>query len=148
MEKLSTHTSEKRNKIAHKAITLALSGALILWNVSCGNITQKDIMKQEAKVENLSFQLSHYISARKDFVEKYNKLLKYPKTKSNEADINNSLSQLYEVIVDYDKKIANLAKNKINAEVDLNKDIANLWNWFSLKWPIDPDKWDFLLAIQ
>jgi flagellar hook-associated protein FlgK len=83
-------------------------------------------MEQEKKVEDLSFQISHYINARKQFVEKYNTLLKYPKTKANKNAINESLLQLYEVITDYDEKIEDLAKDKINAEVDLNDYIADL----------------------
>lgn len=148
METLATHTTKRKSSIPHKAIAIALSWVLAFWNISCGKTTQKDVIKQQTKVENLSFQISHYISARKEFVEKYNNLLKYPKNKSNENDINNSLSQLYEAIADYDKKIAKLAENKIDAEIDLNKYKANLWSWFIPNWPIDPNRWDYLLTIQ
>lgn len=148
METLTSSTSVRKSWFNSKMLSLALWAALTFWNISCWNTTQKDVMEKQEKVENLSFQISHYISARKGFVEKYNKLLKYPKNKTNEANINNSLSQLYEVIVDYDEKIADLAEDKIDAEVNLNEDIANLWNWFNLKWPIDPNKRDFLLTIQ
>lgn len=148
METLPTDVTKKKSWIAQKVVAITLSWILAFWNISCGNTTQKDVRKQQAKVENLSFQISHYISVRKDFVEKYNNLLKYPKNKSNENDINNSLSQLYEAITDYDKKIAKLAEKKIDAEIDLNEYKANLWSWFIPSWPIDPNRWDYLLTIQ
>jgi len=147
METLSPKTSEKR-WIIWKAFTLALCGALALGNASCGHKTEKDVMEQQMKVEALSFQISHYISARKWFVEKYNTLLKYPKTEANKAQIYESLSQLYEVISEYDEKIADLAEDKIDAEVDLNDYIAEAWSGILPSNPIDPNKWDFLLAIQ
>ena len=118
METLSPKTSEKR-WIIRKAFTLALCGALALGNASCGHKTEKDVMEQQMKVEALSFQISHYISARKWFVEKYNTLLKYPKT-----------------------------EDKLDAEVDLNDYIAEAWSGILPNNPIDPNKWDFLLAIQ
>jgi hypothetical protein len=50
--------------------------------------------------------------------------LKYPKTEANKAQIYESLSQLYDIIAEYDEKIADLAEDKLDAEVDLNDYIA------------------------
>ena len=147
MERLSPKTSEKR-WIIWKAFTLALCGTLTFGGASCGHKTEKDIMEQQKKVETLSFQISHYITARKWFVEKYNTLLRYPKTETNKAQIYESLSQLYDVISEYDEKIADLAEDKLDAEVDLNDYIANLGTDILPNNPIDPNKWDFLLAIK
>lgn len=148
METLSPKTSEKKTWIIRKAFTLAICTALALGNMSCGHKTEKDVMEQEKKVETLSFQISHYINARKGFVERYNTLLKQPKTPANNAQINKSLSQLYDAISEYDEKIEDLAKDKIDAEVDLNEYIAEVGSWALPNHPIDPDKWDFLLTIQ
>ena len=147
METLSPKTSQKRNWI-WKAFTLALCGALALGSASCGHKTEKDVMEQEKKVETLSFQISHYINARKDLVTKYNTLLAYPKTKTNKNEINKSLIQIWEQINKYDEKIADLAEDKLDAEIDLNDYIANLEVNTSPDKPIDPNKRDFLLAIQ
>ena len=147
METLSQRTSEKK-WIIWKAFTVALCGVLAFGSASCGHKTEKDVMEQQKKVETLSFQISHYISARKWFVEKYNTLLKYPKTEANKAQIYESLSQLYDVISEYDEKIADLAEDKLDAEVDLNDYIANLGTDILPSNPIDPNKWDFLLAIK
>jgi flagellar hook-associated protein FlgK len=105
-------------------------------------------MEQERKVESLSSQISDCINSRKWFVEKYNTLLKYPKTKENKAKIYKSLSQLYDAITEYDEKIEDLAKDKIDAEVKLNEYISEVWSVSLPNNPIDPDKWDFLLTIQ
>ena len=147
METLSQQATERR-WITWKALTFALCWVLSLSSMSCGNKTEKDVMEQEKKVENLSFQISHYINARKWFVEKYNTLLSYPKTDANKSRINKSLSQLYDVIVEYDKKIEDLAEDKIDAEIDLNEYIANLGTNTLPNSPIDPNVWDFLLATQ
>lgn len=148
METLSPKTPENKSWIWKKAFTLALCGALAFWSVSCGHKTEKDVMEQQKKVETLSFQISHYINARKWFVEKYNTLLKYPKTEANKAQIYESLSQLYDIIAEYDEKIADLAEDKLDAEVDLNDYIAEAGSRVLPGNPIDPNKWDFLLAIQ
>ena len=148
METLSAKTPEKKSWILEKALTLALCGTLTLWNMSCGHKTEKDVMEQQKKVETLSFQISHYINARKWFVEKYNTLLKYPKTEANKAQIYESLSQLYEIIAEYDEKIADLAEDKLDAEVDLNDYIAEAGSRILPSNPIDPNKRDFLLTIQ
>jgi predicted DNA-binding protein YlxM (UPF0122 family) len=105
-------------------------------------------MEQERKVETLSSQISDCIKARKWFVEKYNTLLKYPKTEANKAQIYESLSQLYDVIIYYDEKLEDLAEDRIDAEKDLNEYISDLGSWNLPNNPIDPNRWDFLLAIQ
>jgi hypothetical protein len=147
METLSTKTSEKRS-LAWRIFTLALCGALAIGNVSCGHKTEKDILEQENKIENINFQISHYISARKWFVEKYNKLLKYPKNESNKIRINESLSQLYDAITNYDEKLEDLAEDRIDAEKDLNEYISDLGSWNLPNKPLDPNRWDFLLTIK
>ena len=147
MERL-TSESTRKSGLMWNVLSLALCWALSFSNISCGNKTQKDVIQQQQKLESINFQLSHYIQARKNLVVDYNKLLKYPKTNSNKNDINKSLYQMFEVITDYDEKIEDLAKDKINAEVDLNDYIADLGSWVLPNNPIDPDKWDFLLTIQ
>lgn len=147
MEKMLTHEWQKK-WIWQKAINLALFTMISFGTASCRSTTEKDVMDQQNKIENIDFQISHYITARKDFVEKYNKLLAYPKTEANKNRIKESLWQLYEVIRDYDEKIEDLAEDKIDAEVDLNDYIADLGTWALPNNPIDPNKWDFLLAIK
>lgn len=142
MEKFTTTETHKKSGFMWKTLlTLALCGALI----SCWKTTPKDVIKQQKKIENISYQISHYIQARKDLVVKYNKLLTYPQTESNKYDINESLTQMYEVISEYDEKIKNLSKNKLKAIDDLNEDIADLKVSFSPNEPLDPNRWDYLL---
>lgn len=148
MERLSQNTLENKNWIWKKALTLALCGVLAFGSASCGHKTEKDVMEQQKKVETLSFQISHYINARKWFVEKYNTLLKYPKTESNKVQIYESLSQLYDIIAEYDEKISDLAEDKLDAEVDLNDYVAEAGSRILPGNPIDPNRWDFLLIIQ
>jgi hypothetical protein len=78
----------------------------------------------------------------------YNKLLQYPKTDSNKADIERSLAQIYEVISDYDEKIKDLAEDKLEAIDDLNEYISDTEVHFIPNKPIDPNRWDFLLTIK
>jgi hypothetical protein len=78
-------------------------------------------MEQQKKIENLSSQISDYINARKKLAEDYNKLLKYPKSKSNKNDINRSLAQIYEKISEYDEKLEDLAEDKLEAIDKLNE---------------------------
>lgn len=148
METLSTNASKKKKDFMWKLSTLALCGALTFWNISCCETTQEDVNKQQEKVESISFQISHYINARKQLVEDYNKLLRYPRTESNESDINRSLAQIYEVIIDYDKKIENLAKDRIEAIDDLNSYISDVEVNYTPNEPLDPNRWDYLLTIQ
>ena len=143
----SKQSTTPKSTIARKIWTLAVCWALTFSNISCGNPTQKDIMKQENKVENISFQVSHYINARKNYVKKYNTLYRYPKTPKNEADIRRSMQQLYEAISDYDKKIEKLAGQKIKEQNKLNEQIWRLGTWGIPTWPIDANRRDFLLAI-
>lgn len=153
MEKLTTTETSiketpKKSGLMWKTLTFALWVALSFSNMSCWKTTERDVMKQEKKVESLSLQISQYIKARKGFVKKYNDLLWYPKTEANKNAINESLLQLYEAITKYDEKIKDLAEDKIDAEVDLNKYRVDLGSWALPDNPIDPDKWDFLLTIQ
>jgi len=145
MERLTTESTRKSG-LMWNVLSLALCGALSFSNISCGNKTQKDVIQQQQKLESINFQLSHYIQARKDLVVDYNKLLKYPKTNSNKNDINKSLYQMFEVITDYDEKIEDLAKDRIEAIDDLNKYISDLGVNSSPNQPIDPNRWDFLLT--
>ena len=75
MEKLTTTDTPRKSSFKWKTLTLALCSALSLSMISCWNTTSKDVLKQQKKVESLSFQISHYIDARKQLVEDYNKLL-------------------------------------------------------------------------
>ena len=131
-----------------KFFTLALWWALAFGNISCGKTSQKDVVEQQKKIENISFQISHYVNARKELVTTYNKLLMYPKTNANKSDINKSLSQIYEVISEYDEKLKELAEDKIEAIDKLNEYISDLEVSFSPDKPIDPNKRDFLLTIK
>jgi chromosome segregation ATPase len=119
-----------------------------LSNISCGNATQKDVADQQKKIESISFQISHYINARKSLVTNYNELLKYPKTESNKNDINRSLAQIYEKIAEYDEKIEDLAEDKLEAIDDLNEYISDLEINYAPDKPIDPNRRDFLLTIK
>ena len=152
MEKIITTETGKRKTNKSKWIKdfyiLTLCWALTLSSISCGKTTQKDVMEQQKKLESISFQISHYINARKKLVWDYNKLLQYPKTNSNKADIERSLAQIYEVISDYDEKIKDLAEDKLEAIDDLNKYISDVEVNFSPNKPIDPNRWDFLLTIK
>ena len=148
MEKLTTTDTPRKSGLMWKTLTLALCGALSLSMISCWNTTSKDVLKQQKKVESLSFQISHYIDARKQLVEDYNKLLKYPKSKSNKYDINRSLAQIYEKISEYDEKLEDLAEDKLKAIDKLNEYIWNLEVNYAPNEPIDPNRWDFLLTIQ
>ena len=148
MEILSTKSFERKRKFVWKLSTIALCGALALWNVSCWKKTHEDVAEQQKKVESISFQISHYINSRKELVNDYNKLLRYPQTESNKSDIKRSLAQIYEVIMEYDKKIEDLAKDKIDAIDDLNSYISDAEVNFAPNEPLDPNRWDYLLTIQ
>ncbi len=148
METLAIKTLEEKKGFIWKLSTLALCWALAFWNISCSKTTQEDVNKQQEKVESISFQVSHYINARKQLVKDYNTLLRYPRTETNKSDINKSLAQIYEVITDYDKKIENLAKDRIEAIDDLNSYISNVERSYTPNEPLDPNRWDFLLTIQ
>ena len=148
MEIINTLSNKKIWFLWKNLATTALCCTLIFWSTSCWKPTQKDINQQKQKVESLSFQVSHYIYARKDFVNQYNKLLKYPKSESNKYQIDNSLSQLLDIINDYDKKIEQLSKDKVNAQKNLNDKIKNSHIPWENHSSIDPNKRDFLLKIQ
>lgn len=152
MEKIiTTETGERKTNKSNLIRNLSiftLYWALALSNASCGKATQKDVADQQKKIESLSFQISHYINARKELVSDYNKLLQYPKTDSNKADIERSLAQIYEVISDYDEKIKDLAEDKLEAIDDLNEYISDTEVHFIPNKPIDPNRWDFLLTIK
>lgn len=146
-ENLTSIPGKQTSKTAKLLSYIVLWVGISLWASSCWH-TEKDVMKQEKKIEQLSFQISQYIKARKGLVEKYNKLLAYPRTDANKNAIKQSLAQIREQINKYDEKLSDLAKDKIDAEVDLNEHLANLEVYVSPDEPIDPNKWDFLLTIQ
>lgn len=146
MEKLTTTAPSKTSWI--KWIILATALGLCTISCSCWGPTEKDVADQQQKLEKLSYQISQYINSRKDLVAKYNTLLAYPKTDANKHEINKSLIQIWEKICEYDEKLSDLAKDKIDAESDLSNYIANLKIKVSPNEPIDPNKRDFLLTIQ
>ena len=146
MEKLTTTAPSKTSWI--KWIILATALGLCTISCSCWGPTEKDVADQHQKLETLSYQISQYINSRKDLVAKYNTLLAYPKTDANKHEINKSLIQIWEKICEYDEKLSDLAKDKIDAESDLSNYIANLKIKVSPNEPIDPNKRDFLLSIQ
>ena len=148
MENLTTNETTKKSGMLWKTLTLALCGALAFGNISCGSTTQEDVRKQEQEIEGINFQLSSYIKSRKDLVEKYNKLLKYPKTESNKQDINRSLSGIHETIIEYDEKIRELGEDRLDATKTLNEYMAEVETFYAPNTPIDPNRWDFLLAIK
>lgn len=147
MEKISTKPHLKKSWLSQKLATLALCGALVFWNISCQMTWNNGAKKQENK-ENIIYELSSYINARKDLVNKYNQLLQYPKSESNRSDINKSLSQIYEVIMKYDKKIEELGKDLIKAIDDYNSWVSKAGKSYSHNEPLDPNRWDYLLKIQ
>ena len=148
LENPTTIGISQKSGLILKTLSCVLCWTMALNNISCGKATQKDVENQQSKIESISFQISHYINARKELVTDYNKLLRYPKTDSNKADINRSLAQIYRVISDYDEKIKDLAEDKLEATDKLNKYTSNLEISFSPSEPIDPNRWDFLLTIK
>jgi hypothetical protein len=76
-------------------------------------------------VELLSFNISHYIDARKKLVNEYNTILKYPRTEANQYEIDNHLSLLEEQIEEYDEKIKECVEDKLDAEAELNEKIED-----------------------
>ena len=148
MELLTTTQTPRKSGIMWKALTLALCGALTFGNISCGSKTPEDVREQEEEVERLNFQLESYIKARKELVANYNKLLKYPKTESNKYDINRSLAGIHETIIEYDEKIKDLGEDRLEATKDLHEYRAKVETYYAPNTPIDPNRWDFLLAIK
>jgi len=148
LENPTTTGISQKSRLILKTLSCVLCWTMALSNISCGKATQKDVENQQSKIESISFQISHYINARKELVADYNKLLRYPKTDSNKADINRSLAQIYRVISDYDEKIKDLAEDKLEAIDKLNEYTSNLEVSFSPSEPIDPNRWDFLLTLK
>lgn len=146
MEKIEHHY--KTNNSTKKFLTRTLLvGILGLSTVSCWETTQKDINEQRHKVELLSFNISHYIDARKKLVNEYNTILKYPRTEANQYEIDNHLSLLEEQIEEYDEKIKECVEDKLDAEAELNEKIEDRWiAWVHTS--IDPNKRDYLLQIN
>lgn len=121
-----------------------LASVLSLWISSCWEITQKDIKEQKDKVELLSLNISHYIDARKKLADEYNTIYNYPRTETNQYEINNHLQLLARQIQEYDEKIEYLIGEKINAENDLT--IKKEYEWAAwILAPVDPDIRDYLL---
>ena len=78
-------------------------------------------------------------------MKKYNKLLKYPKTKSNEWNINRSLSWLYLAIQKLDWEIEKLEVERLNDEEELNECKSNAQIFYVPNGPMALDRWDHLL---
>ena len=139
------------NNIQHSTKNLiksaVIAGILSLSTASCWETTQKDINEQKHKVELLSFNIKQCINARKKIVNDYNTLVKYPKTESNQYEIDNHLSLMEEQIEEYDEKIKDFAEEKLDAEISLNEKIQDRWiAWVHTS--IDPNKRDYLLQIN
>ena len=146
MEKIEHHYNTNNSTKKFLTRTL-LVGILGLSTVSCWETTQKDINEQKHKVELLSFNIKQCINARKKIVNDYNTLVKYPKTESNQYEIDNHLSLMEEQIEEYDEKIKDFAEEKLDAEISLNEKIQDRW----IAWvhtTIDPNKRDYLLKIN
>lgn len=145
MEKIETYNNGSR--FARNFITTALLSSVLLWAASCWKATSKDIIDQKEKIELLAYNTEHYVNARKEVVNKYNTILSYPRTDANKYEIDNHLYLLEKEIEDYDEKIENLVKDKIDAERTLNKKVESRWTTW-IHTPLDPNKRDYLLAIQ
>lgn len=145
METLKTNNINKHST-KKPIIVLLLAAILSWWASSCHETTQKDVNNQKHKIEVLSLNISNYINARKKLANEYNSILAYPKTEANKYEIDNHLYLLEQEIFDYDEKIRDLIEDKINAEYDLSERIGNMWTTW-IHSPIDPNKWDYLLAI-
>ena len=137
MERLTTTETTKKYGILWKTLTFALCGALTLSNISCGSTTQEDVREQEEEIERINSQLTIYIKSRKESVEE-----------SNKQDINRSLSGIHEKITEYDEKIRELGEDRLDATKTLDEYRAKVKTFYSPNTPIDPNRWDFLLAIK
>ena len=153
IEKINGSQPKKWKPFWKALATLALCGTLIwiwAWTTSCWRATEKDVIKETQKFEIVKNDLKWYIDGRKEFVRKFNILLAYPATPQNQADINNSLRQLYDIITTYDKKIEKLWREKLDTEAKLNKFItesAATGNPMPST-PISEERRDFLLAMM
>ena len=148
MENLTTTSTAKKPRALWKAWPLLLCAALTLGNISCGDITTKDVMKQEQKVEKIKSRLEAYIKARENEANKYNDLLAELATATTDQkkkDIKLSLSGIYETIVEYDKTIQELYENRWDAEKVLTYYTAEAGNSYAPNTPIDPHRRDHLL---
>ena len=148
METLNNTLPSKKTSSTSKAIKFALLLAISTCLYSCGKTTERDVLDQQKEIERIDFQISNYINARKELATKYNKLLAYPQTPANSADIKKSLMQIHETIVEYDEKIAELSEERIEAIQDLNEYVSDLETWIAPTDPIDPNRWDFLLSTN
>lgn len=149
-ESAKSLSSQKRNPFWKALITLALCGTLVwAWTTSCGRATEKDVIREAQKFEIVKNDLRWYIDSRKEFVRKFNTLLAYPATPQNQADINNTLRQLYDTITKYDDLIRKLWKEKLDTEAKLNRYIIESATTGELmpSTPISENRWDFLLWI-
>lgn len=126
-------------------VTTGLASTLLFWTASCGKTTPEDVNQQRQNVEIISHQINSYIDARKDAVEKYNRLYKYPKKESNRYSIEKVKADLYKSILSYNEKIEDLASDKIKAEEKVSEKMANCIDFDMNTWPLDPNKYDFLL---
>ena len=124
MERLENYnnTHSKRNFLMS-----ALLAGVLVWVSSCWKTTQKEINEQKHKVELLSFNISHYIDARKKLVNEYNAILEYPRTEANQYVIDNHLSLLEEQIEEYDGKIEDCIEDKLDADAELSEKIEDRW---------------------
>jgi len=144
MEKITNIEFPRKSWFTTRALILALWGALSF--TSCDSATGNDVLDKQQELERIEFQLSSNIESRKELGEKYNKLLKYPRTKSNEWDIDRSLSGIYQAIVELDEKIQTLEEDRLNAEKQLNECKSNAQTFYAPNKPIALDKWDHLLV--
>lgn len=146
METLKTN-NVINNSAKNFIISALLASILSLWVSSCWKTTQNDINNKKYDIEVLSFNISNYINARKKLVNEYNTILAYPKTESNKYEIDAHLCLLEEQIHSYDEKIKDLVEEKLKVQVDLTEIMKDRWTtWVHSS--IDPNKWDYLLAVQ
>ena len=144
MENFQSYCLPKKSWLTTKALIFTLRWVLSL--TSCDDTTNSDISNQQQKLERIEFKLSSNIESRKKLGAKYNKLLKYPKTKSNEWDIDRSLSGLYQAIIELDENIQKLEEDRLNTEKELNECKSNTQIFYAPNKPIDLDRWDHLLV--
>ena len=138
METLQTYFQKTKNYIGTYAAVLLM----LLSPTSCGNTTPEDIMKEKQKIELMVHQIHTYKAARKETVKRYNKLLG-AENESNRISIEKLKSDLYDEIMDYNKKIEGLTEDIIDSNKEINEWKAKCGESEFNK-PQDPNKYDYL----
>ena len=133
----------------------ALTWAAILWTfaiVSCDSRTNDPVKQQERIIrhtqdlEYVSHKLSVKIESRKPKVEEYNRLMAQYQAEPDNAALKKYIWLLEKEILEYNKEIESLAKEKLNKTVRLDNDRSRSQNGMnSGRHLTDENYYDFLL---